>query len=362
MNLNDQTFEIQEKIIKGTFYCKIISKEENQTDLQYAYYLFNNNVRVKTKWYSESKSVNFKLDTSGIYHIACFVKLEGKPVIKLSKLLQYSNENNNAILEPLHNNKIYKISIFGSCVSRDLLEYGNKEMLELKTYIARQSIISAVSKPLNCNIENVKLESNFQRKQVYGDMVKNSFDLLGNDDSEFLIIDLIDERFSLIKHNDTILTYSNELMISEYIGNIVKLKRKTNKHYYLFKKNKKNAMVDDVNMNFYLDEFSDRILKIYKCDNIIIHKAKMLNYYKNISGEIKLFPKNYLISNKKINDILDYMYDYLIYKLPNAIVIDMCDDFSADESHRWGLAPMHYQKEYYLKVFSEITNLLNNEK
>ena len=40
--------------------------------------------------------------------------------------------------------------------------------------------------------------------------------------------------------------------------------------------------------------------------------------------------------------------------LPGVHVIREIDGMAADENHKWGLAPMHYQKEYYDRVLGRI--------
>lgn len=64
------------------------------------------------------------------------------------------------------------ISIFGSCVSRDILNSKNAKSMKLDTYIARQSVISDVSPAIDCNCDDFDLKSAFQRKMIYNDFAK----------------------------------------------------------------------------------------------------------------------------------------------------------------------------------------------
>lgn len=73
----------------------------------------------------------------------------------------------------------------------------------------------------------------------------------------------------------------------------------------------------------------------------------MVNNYIDINGERKSFSSPYIKNNEKVNEMLKYMYDYTEYYLKKAKIIDLCGEFDADENHKWGLATMHYQKEYY---------------
>lgn len=48
--------------------------------------------------------------------------------------------------------------------------------------------------------------------------------------------------------------------------------------------------------------------------------------------------------------MLKYMYDFTEKYVKRLKVIDISDKYSADENHKWGLAPMHYQQEYYYEA------------
>lgn len=73
----------------------------------------------------------------------------------------------------------------------------------------------------------------------------------------------------------------------------------------------------------------------------------MVDNYIDKNGERKSFSIPYLKNNAKTNELLQYMYDYTQAYLKKAKIIDLCEHYSAAEDHKWGLAPMHFQKEYY---------------
>ncbi len=254
--------------------------------------------------------------------------------------------NKNNLNEPVK----CPVSIFGSCVSRDLLEF-DRHFFSLKTYVARQSVVSSVSEPAKLRIDDIKLESDFQKNQVYGDMVKNTFERFRNDGSKYLIIDLIDERFKLVDYEGTIVTCSSEFVKADITDNIKTIERVLkNKRNVFTKKNFCKYMIKDIELDYYMNKFCKEVLSVYKGENIIIHRAMMLDYYKDSFGDINKFGLSYIKNNNKINSLLDYMYDYLCKKLTKAKVIDICDGYVADSGHKWGLAPMHYQEEYYIKA------------
>ncbi|WP_252247355.1 DUF6270 domain-containing protein [Clostridium sp. ZBS4] len=350
MELDKSIFDIDINLEKNILTSKIKLNIEVDIEVEYAFYLFLNKQKIDIRYFSKDNIAQFLLTHDGEYSVKGFVRHNEQKIINTSDIIKYKYDKENTI-------QYFNISIFGSCVSRDIFEFDKLNRFNINTYIARQSIVSAVSKPIECNIENIKLKSKFQREAVYNDFKKNIFEKFKNDKSEYLLIDLIDERFKILRYKykgiKSIVTYSASLQESDYIEKIVYIPKKrwgfANKKYYIgFKK-----------LEIYLDKFCKRILAIYEPEKIIIHRCKMCNYYTNSKGAISRFPLNYIKNNRSVNELLNYMYDYLEKRIPEAKVIDISDNYYADENHKWGLSPMHYQKEYYQDVLKELNKLEN---
>lgn len=313
--------------------------------VEYAYYLLKDKEKIDMYWYSTNSTAQFMLKDPGTYKGICFIRyLNEKVVIETDS---YYFEGINEELQ------IYKdcetsVSIYGSCVTRDILEYETSKYIKLKSYIARQSIVSAINKPIECNQDDIKLMSSFQKKQVYYDLKKNMFNILSTDKSKYLLIDLIDERFPLLCYMDSVVTVSPYLVESNYIqfsrDDLIEVVKQKDKKYYF-----QNTCLDDI-----LEEFCKKLLDVYKHNNIILHKAYMLDQYIDINNQVKSFETYQLVNNKKINQKISYMYKYLEEKLNPLCVINISKDYYAYEGHKWGLAPMHYSKDYYLKALSII--------
>ena len=114
-------------------------------------------------------------------------------------------------------NNIKTINIHGSCISRDVFEFITDEPIRFKEYIARHSMISAVSNSLNFNEEQINisnLESKFQRRMVLNDLNKTLFEKIRNNKSDYMLIELLEERFSILDTNNSFITYSNEFVLS----------------------------------------------------------------------------------------------------------------------------------------------------
>lgn len=398
-NRTNDAISIQLEYSEGNLRCQ--ARPQSEEPSQFAWYLFHGDDRVATQWYSTDRQVSFKISQSGVYHVACFMKAQGSLVIQKSEPLQVLLPAEKKA--PVHLSLSHRapISIFGSCVSRDIFNYDTAKFFDLKSYIARQSIVSALAQPIPCSLEQIGLESSFQRRMVYHDLVKDCFDLLAHDGSQFLIVDLIDERFSLAQVSDSLITWSNEMAASGFLK----------EPPALIAKEKQMAYVDStgtehkIDLLGCVDLFCDRILSLYPQEHVIIHKAMMMNYYITSSGKCRSFPLNYLMHSRKINSVLSAMYQRMSERMPKAAVIDLCGGgqltknivgawlpciirrnimatllkffsgsapnplprgkgqnlsgtaaaiFYADEKHRWGLAPMHYQSSYYVETVEKL--------
>ena len=256
------------------------------------------------------------------------------------------------------------MNIFGSCVSRDVLEAQQEKRIFLQNYIARESIVSALSEPVLLEEDKLNLKSTFQKNMVIHDFQKDVFEVFEKNRTDVILIDFIDERFPLAKLGHSYVTYSNELMTSGYISNpkLVNMCRKTYLVDWVCCKKSDKWKVGRTSMNKFIGEFCQKLLNIYCPDQIILHEIYLSDYYVNGENQLRLFPDNYLKNNKKINEKYEYIYHKFKEYIPQAHVINYSGDYVADENHKWGLSPMHFQKEYYEKVLNEIYGIISRQK
>ena len=244
---------------------------------------------------------------------------------------------------------VQKISIFGSCMSRDVLRLFPDEQIELCSYIARQSVISAVSNPVSLEKDSIQLESEFQKRMVLWDFRKGTFDLLKNDGSEWLIIDLIDERFALAVIGDSFVTCSAEACQGAVIPKKARLVRPTlsGSDYY----------INGVCIREYISLFCKKLLEIYRPDHIIIHRALSAKYWKDSEGTAHMYKTGENGTDQRVNALLSYMYSVILEKISLARIIDCTDNFYGGENHIWGLASVHYEDGYYEEVSKKLKEI-----
>jgi hypothetical protein len=97
-----------------------------------------------------------------------------------------------------------RIAIYGSCVSRDMVETWPADQYELLVYIARQSLLSAGTNARSHFPEPIPLSSEFQRRNIESDL---RGDLVARltavaDRTDLLLWDLTDERHGCVRFPD----------------------------------------------------------------------------------------------------------------------------------------------------------------
>ena len=131
------------------------------------------------------------------------------------------------------------LMIYGSCVSRDPFEELGSDYT-LLGYVARQSMISALSRPTEL-LNGETLGSAFQNRSLNGDLKSNLLPTLRRyaPEMDLLVIDLTDERLGVVRLPDgTYVKRSSELMNSGRLTGIAGRSRRieaaTEEHWTLW--------------------------------------------------------------------------------------------------------------------------------
>lgn len=234
--------------------------------------------------------------------------------------------------------------ILGSCVTRDIFDYVDKNE-QVKDYYARESIISVMSNPLPISLEKINLSSNFQKRMVYYDCKKVFRKELygGNKSFDYMIIDLIDERFTVIEIESTYITSSKELLESGICSDY---------KYYTLTFEEKNRIWKDSCRNF-----ADFISPLVEKRKVILHEAYWTNTY-SVDGKEEKFDvetsKRVHLNNLYLKQYYRFLKDYLG---ENLLVVSNNHPV-ADPKHKWGLNPVHYTGDYYQSIYDSIERLI----
>lgn len=113
-----------------------------------------------------------------------------------------------------------KVKIYGSCVSRDAIEFDFENNFELISCFARSSMATLHSANIGRRVskDNYKclsnIDSKYQRRMVEYDFNNKVIESVISEDYDILLIDLIDERFHLAEVNSKFITRSSEFLRS----------------------------------------------------------------------------------------------------------------------------------------------------
>ena len=229
-----------------------------------------------------------------------------------------------------------KVAIFGSCVTRDLFEDPALRP-SLVHYASRCSVISAVAKPVRLAEDEVSLDSAYQRRAVLADFNKTFFQDLRALEPDWVVIDLVDERFAVLRTGDSFVTESSAFASAGLREverfDFTPVRRLTGEAEDLFK--------------LAAGTFVYRLTQIVPPERVILHRGMWLTRFRH--GEaIQDFPEPRLTYARHNNKSLLKEYDVLAGQLGETahMVGPDLERHVADLEHRWALEPFHYEQAY----------------
>ena len=226
-----------------------------------------------------------------------------------------------------------KVDIFGSCITRDAFEIESND-IEVGNYFSRSSLVSAVHYPREIK-EKINLEHRFLNRSIEQDVTKRFQKYSKNPKSKVLVIDLIQERYSLNFLERSLSTYSPEYVRAKLPkGRLISGKE----HLEIFTR--------------YLRKIV-RLLSKYEL--VIIHEANLIDRYKDENNNdvpIKLTQKD-----KFFIEYGNQYYNLLKENLPSVESIKI-GGFYGDPNHKWGMSPSHYETGYYEEFTKQLKTII----
>lgn len=204
------------------------------------------------------------------------------------------------------------------------------------------SVMSEKKEDVNVNCEN-DYRLNMVKKDVFGTLVKG----IENFKPDLLLIDLIEERFDIIKHNDCYYTYSDAFMDSQHDLTDYKIISRM-------------SAACDALWEKSCDEFVELIEQLDDTCNVVLVE----NYLSEFVGNI--YKREYAFEHlvRELNDKLRKYYYYLEEKCKRIRVIkwdDIPETFKyTDEAFEHGIKPEHLNQYYYGIVANMILDCLED--
>ena len=239
-----------------------------------------------------------------------------------------------------------RLGIFGSCVTRDLFE-DSALRPALARYASRSSLISAVAQPVAIDPARVRLESAFQRRCVLEDFDKCFLAKLGQDRLDWLVVDLIDERFDVLRAASSYVTCSLALREAglEDDDGFERVRRLTGEAAELLERA--------------ATSFAGRVSAVLDPERVVIHRARWLARYRD-GAAVHAFPAARADFGAQHNAALEHGYDALERAFGGrAQTIALGAGSSvADAAHRWSLEPYHYEPAYNAAAIERLRGLV----
>lgn len=232
------------------------------------------------------------------------------------------------------------IKIFGSCVSRDILNY-QSDKIDLVDYHARSSFGSAFSVASVSDVYTDKIESDFQRRMVAADLCKNFSQTLMQSKFDLILIDFIDERFNLFSfESGEICTLSNEFISTGFDP-----------------EQEQGRVIQSGSEEFFSlwEQGWNRFLSL-----VDLHKFRLkirINkvFLATATASGQSFPTYNVKYIQDSNRFLERLYERVALDLkPWQFIDNNPAYFVGSDSHRWGLSPFHYIDAFYFDALRRI--------
>lgn len=230
--------------------------------------------------------------------------------------------------------------LYGSCVSRDTYELVKNER-DLLGYVARQSLISAMSVPAAAPTLDA-LESPFQRRMVTEDFEGSLKEIVrsASRHAAVFLIDLVDERLGVHRlSKESYVTRSNEFVkagLHTHFAEAEWVRFGTTPHLELYR----NAVAD----------FADLLRVLGLADRTLVIEAPFAADLEDgspcpLHGGRTAEEWNRLY--RPYFDLWEH-HGVAVHRVP-------ADRVAASVNHRWGVGPYHYVESTYRAVLEEVT-------
>lgn len=235
------------------------------------------------------------------------------------------------------------VSIFGSCVSRDAFDTSFTDM-RVGAYVARSALASAFEDtPFKSSLDQLDpehfIKSPFQRKMIETDLAKSAGPTLAaaQDETDCYLVDLIDERFPIIRDRGAVATISLELRTCGAVDRLGAplIAWDTQEHFEGFCRgfDKLAAATASTGRPLVLN----KVFWAEKCSDGTEFSTKWIRS-----------------SNEQLQrryEIIESKYDLATIAYPKELLVALV-------GHRWSKAPYHYIDEMYEHQRSELRRLI----
>lgn len=185
------------------------------------------------------------------------------------------------------------------------------------------------------------------------DIKKNAIDRITKSNAKFIIIDLLDEKFDLIRFNGKYAISKSDLLMRNLNNLVIDDMPFARKQMLKF-------TCPDEKVKESIKFFAESIKEKYAVNKIILNEVYFALQYWGKDGKIHDFPEKKKKSFEEKNGTLKNLYTTLKQELGACHVISY-DKIVADENHPHGLSTMHFTHDYYRKLAKRVDKILKED-
>lgn len=236
------------------------------------------------------------------------------------------------------------LMIWGSCVSRDSVEFFPADSYKIRRYVARQSLISA-NKPVS-NPESLELTfpSKFQTRMYKSDLAGNALEQIAamakQCDNPLLIVDLMDERGGILEGPDGSVITTEPNAVGRGVLN--KVGPSWNRHLF-------SSLEYFFRLAKTLPSIQRSLEEMGIWDRTYLLPARWAEIDDQGNPTKTILFKSVQAANEHYGDVYEMFSEAGWKSLPIEDLTPV-----AKVGHQWGLAPFHYTDDYYKGITREI--------
>lgn len=243
-----------------------------------------------------------------------------------------------------------KINIFGSCCSREIMNYS--ESYQVCAYVQQNPIHTLKSAPLMIDESEAisALGSNFIKRMIVANFNKTAMDLLFAQESDYLMLDFADCRFGYFQF-----TNPEGVKIADTWNTTLTLEnlKKTRNLEYKFVS---RDTITDEEWDSYIDEFLALIKTKYPEERIIINEITFAEKY--VENEtVKFYNQSGIELSAR--ELIQKIEQKVEAKLPKAKVLKRMHNVFGNVHHIYGNIPLHYANYVYKAMIKQLDFILD---
>lgn len=197
-----------------------------------------------------------------------------------------------------------------------------------------------------------RITSEFQKRMVQRDLSKNLLqNLAAHRDIDFIVIDLIDERFDLYElADDSVATLSSEFLLTRFVT-----ARDRSSSRWITSGSASHRKLWKIGVKKLFATLQQHGL----ADRVLINKV----FWADRMADGGPLPAQEAGGHLAANSLLAWMYRELEQYVPSQRWLKFSNDvLKANPTHRWGTAPFHYTDAYYTSAFAQLNRLYLEQK